>query len=102
VEGYNAGLTITEALRLGGGDPSPTALAHIFSTKFKNFASGSYRASWNAQGGSASQFAFFRPTYVNPLALPANTPAGAQAMTHEGTFLDTGGFEQVSPFRDLR
>jgi hypothetical protein len=102
IQGYNAGLTISVALRLGGGDPSPSELLSIFSTKFKNFESGSYRASWNAKGGSASQFAFFRPTYINPLALPADTPAGAQAMTHEGTFLDTGGFEQVSPFEDLR
>jgi methionine-rich copper-binding protein CopC/ABC-type branched-subunit amino acid transport system substrate-binding protein len=102
VEGYNAGLTISAALRLGGGDPSPSTLLHIFSTKFKNFESGSFRASWSSRGGSASQLAFFRPTYINPLALPANTPAGAQAMTHEGTFLDTGGFEQVSPFQDLR
>jgi methionine-rich copper-binding protein CopC/putative copper export protein/ABC-type branched-subunit amino acid transport system substrate-binding protein len=102
VVGYNAGLTITDALRLGGGDPSTSTLLHIFATKFKNFESGSFTASWNARGGNASQLAFFRPTYVNPLALPANTPAGAQAMTHEGTFLDTGGFEQVSPFRDMR
>jgi methionine-rich copper-binding protein CopC/putative copper export protein/ABC-type branched-subunit amino acid transport system substrate-binding protein len=102
VEGYNAALTISAALRMGGGDPSPSQLFSLFSTKFKNFESGSYRAAWSANGGSASQLAFFRPTYINPLALPANTPAGAQAMTHEGTFLDSGGFEQVSPFQDLR
>jgi hypothetical protein len=102
VEGYNAALTISAALRMGGGDPSASQLMSFFSTRFKDFESGSYRAAWNANGGSASQLAFFRPTYINPLALPANTPAGAQAMTHEGTFLDTGGFEQVSPFEDLR
>ncbi len=101
VIGYNAGLTITEALRLTGGDPSPSQLTHIFASRFKEFDSGSFRASWSSGGGTASQLAFFRPTYVNPLALPANTAAGAQAMTHEGTFLDTGGFEQVSPFRGL-
>jgi methionine-rich copper-binding protein CopC/putative copper export protein/ABC-type branched-subunit amino acid transport system substrate-binding protein len=102
VEGYNAGLTITSALRSGGGNPSTSQLLHLLGTKFKDFVSGSYQASWNTHGGSAAQLAFFRPTYINPLALPANTPAGSQAMTHEGTFLDSGGFEQVAPFREMQ
>ncbi len=102
VNGYNAGLTISAALRAGGGDPSPSELLDVLSTKFTHFVSGSFEASWGTAGGSASQLAFFRPTYINPLAMPANTAAGAQAMTHEGTFLDSGGFEQVAPFRETK
>jgi copper transport protein len=102
VNGYNAGLTISAALRAGGGHPGATDMAQLLASDFRHFSSGSFQATWGKNGGSASSVSFFRPTYVNPLALPANTAAGAQAMTHEGTFLDSGGFEQVAPFREMK
>jgi hypothetical protein len=46
--------------------------------------------------------AFFRSTYINPMAMPVDAPGGASSLAHEGTFLDTGGFEQVAPFRRLK
>jgi hypothetical protein len=35
------------------------------------------------------------------MAMPSFTPGGASSLAHEGTFLDTGGFEQVAPFRTV-
>jgi ABC-type branched-subunit amino acid transport system substrate-binding protein len=102
LHGYEAGLAIAQALRDGGGDPSPTKLAALFGSDFHDFSVGSYRLGWQARGGTSTSLAFFRSTYVNPMAMPSNTPGGASALAHEGTFLDSGGFEQVAPFRTLR
>jgi hypothetical protein len=98
MHGYIAGLALATALRAGGGAPSPSRLAALLGTRFQSFGLGSYKARWTAEGGGASELAFFRSTYINPLAMPSIAPGGAQSMTHEGTFLDTGGFEQVAPF----
>jgi copper transport protein len=99
VHGYDAGLVISKALAYGGGRPSASRLARIFATRFHNFVVGSYAGSWSADGGNADQISFFRSTYLNPMAMPSFAPGGASSLAHEGTFLDTGGFEQVAPFR---
>jgi ABC-type branched-subunit amino acid transport system substrate-binding protein len=101
VHGYDAGLVISRALADGGGRPSPRQLAHLFATRFNAFDIGSYHASWGSAGGDADQLSFFRSTYINPMAMPSFAPGGASSLAHEGTFLDTGGFEQVAPFRSM-
>jgi hypothetical protein len=101
LDGYEAGLAIAEALRDGGGRPSAATITSLFASRFERFTVGSYRLGWQAGGGTSTSLAFFRSTYVNPMAMPSDTPGGASALAHEGTFLDTGGFEQVAPFRRL-
>lgn len=101
LHGYQAGLAIAEALKDGGGAPSAAKVSELLGTRFARFTVGSYRLSWGATGGTSGSLAFFRSTYVNPMAMPANAPGGAQSLDHEGTFLDSGGFEQVSPFREV-
>jgi hypothetical protein len=101
LHGYQAGLAIATALDDGGGSPSATALTSLLSDRFHDFTIGSYRLGWQASGGTSTSLAFFRSTYVNPMVMPASAPGGASALAHEGTFLDSGGFEQVAPFRRL-
>jgi methionine-rich copper-binding protein CopC/putative copper export protein/ABC-type branched-subunit amino acid transport system substrate-binding protein len=101
LHGYDAAEIIARALDIGGGHPSTTDLTSILATHFRTITAGSYRGSWGPTGGGATALAFFRSTYINPMALPSFTPAGSQALAHEGTFLDTGGFEQVTPFRSV-
>jgi copper transport protein len=101
LHGYNAGLAIAEALNEGGGDPSSSSLARLLGSRFKTFTVGSYRLGWNQAGGTSTSLAFFRSTYVDPMAMPSFTPGGASSLAHEGTFLDSGGFEQVAPFRTV-
>jgi hypothetical protein len=99
LHGYQAGLAIAQALRDGGGRPSSSSLISLLGSRFAKFTVGSYRLGWNQTGGTSTSLAFFRSTYVNPMAMPSDTPGGASALAHEGTFLDSGGFEQVAPFR---
>lgn len=102
LHGYDAAWIIARALADGGGHPSAATLSHIFATRFASFSAGSYRGGWTVAGGGATQVAFFRSTYINPMAMPSYVSAGGSvALAHEGTFLDTGGFEQVTPFRSL-
>jgi methionine-rich copper-binding protein CopC/putative copper export protein/ABC-type branched-subunit amino acid transport system substrate-binding protein len=101
LDGYEAGLAIAEALKDGGGRPSSAELAALFGQRFTHFSVGSYQLGWRPDGGTSTSLAFFRSTYVNPMAMPVDSPGGASALAHEGTFLDTGGFEQVAPFREV-
>jgi hypothetical protein len=101
LHGYQAGLAIAQALKDGGGTPSAARISALLGANFAQFTVGSYRLSWHPQGGTSSSLAFFRSTYVNPMAMPAIAPGGAQSLAHEGTFLDAGGFEQVTPFREV-
>jgi ABC-type branched-subunit amino acid transport system substrate-binding protein len=101
LDGYEAGVTIAEAMRDGGGSPTAAQLNTLFGERFHEFAVGSYQLGWARDGGTSTSLAFFRSTYINPMAMPSNTPGGASALAHEGTFLDSGGFEQVAPFRRL-
>ncbi|MBV8561336.1 MAG: ABC transporter substrate-binding protein, partial [Acidimicrobiia bacterium] len=101
VRGYEAGLQLAAALPLAGGQPTPGRLAHVLASHFGDFTVGSYRGRWTADGGGASDIAFFRSTFLNPMAMPADAPGGALSLAHEGTFLNEGGFEQVAPFRSL-
>ncbi|HVW79546.1 MAG TPA: copper resistance protein CopC [Mycobacteriales bacterium] len=101
VHGYDAGLLVAEALRDGGGRPSPSSLAKLLGSHFTDFTVGSYQLDWQPDGGTSTSLAFFRSTYVNPMAMPSFAPGGAAALAHEGTFLNAGGFEQVAPFRRL-
>jgi copper transport protein len=102
LHGYEAGVAIAQALDAGGGDPTPGRLTSLLGERFHDFALGSYRLGWQPSGGTSTSLAFFRSTYVNPMAMPANAPGGASSLAHEGTFLDSGGFEQVAPFRRLK
>lgn len=101
LHGFQAGVAIAKALDDGGGDPSAASLNVLLGTRFHDFTLGSYRLGWQPDGGTSTSVAFFRSTYVNPMAMPSNAPGGASALAHEGTFLDSGGFEQVAPFRRL-
>jgi hypothetical protein len=101
LHGYNAGLAIAQALHDGGGRPSAASLDRLLGSRFGDFTVGSYTLGWGAAGGTSTSLAFFRSTYINPMAMPSVAPGGASALAHEGTFLDTGGFEQVAPFRRL-
>jgi copper transport protein len=101
LHGYDAGLAIAQALHDGGGRPSAASLAGLLGSRFADFTVGSYTLGWGAAGGTSTSLAFFRSTYINPMAMPSVAPGGASALAHEGTFLDTGGFEQVAPFRRL-
>jgi methionine-rich copper-binding protein CopC/putative copper export protein/ABC-type branched-subunit amino acid transport system substrate-binding protein len=101
LRGYEAGLAIGRALADGGGDPSPASLTSLLGQRFRDFAVGSYRLGWQAGRGTSTSLAFFRSTYINPMAMPSDAPGGASSLAHEGTFLDVGGFEQVAPFRRL-
>jgi copper transport protein len=101
LHGYNAGLAIEQALEDGGGRPSASKLSDLLGSRFGSFTVGSYQLGWHASGGNSASLAFFRSTYVNPMAMPSFAPGGAAALAHEGTFLDSGGFEQVAPFRRL-
>jgi hypothetical protein len=101
MHGYMAGWLIANGLSFGGGHPGSRGLSRLLSTRFTNFNVGSYRGRWTEAGGGASQMAFFRSTFLNPMAMPVNSPGGALALAHEGTFLNAGGFEQVAPFTRL-
>jgi hypothetical protein len=101
VHGYSAGWVLANALSFGGGHPTPRRLTQLLSTRFDKFNVGSYRGHWTAAGGGAAQMAFFRTTFLNPMAMPVEAPGGALALAHEGTFLNTGGFEQLAPFANL-
>lgn len=101
VHGYYLALALTKALAAGGGRPSPAALERLLGDRFTDFAVGSSHLGWRSGGGTATSLAFFRTTYINPMAMPSTAPGGATSMSHEGTFLDSGGFEQVAPFRSL-
>jgi methionine-rich copper-binding protein CopC/putative copper export protein/ABC-type branched-subunit amino acid transport system substrate-binding protein len=102
LRGYEAGLAIAEAMRDGGGDPSPSTITSVIADRFHDFSAGSYELGWGDNGGTSQAVAFFRSTYVNPMAMPVDAPGGASSLAHEGTFLDTGGFEQVAPLRRLK
>jgi ABC-type branched-subunit amino acid transport system substrate-binding protein len=101
LHGYDAGLAIEQALEDGGGRPSAAELSDLLGSRFADFTAGSYQLGWHASGGNSASLAFFRSTYVNPMAMPSFAPGGAAALAHEGTFLNAGGFEQVAPFRRL-
>jgi copper transport protein len=102
LRGYESGLAIAEALRDGGGDPSPSSITSVIADRFHAFSAGSFELGWGPDGGTSQTVAFFRSTYINPMAMPVDAPGGASSLAHEGTFLDTGGFEQVAPFRRLK
>jgi hypothetical protein len=102
LRGYEAGLAIAQALRDGGGDPSASTVTSVIAARFHDFSAGSYELGWGGDGGTSQAVAFFRSTYVNPMAMPVDAPGGSSSLAHEGTFLDTGGFEQVAPFRRLK
>jgi hypothetical protein len=101
VHGYTAGWVLANALSFGGGHPTPSRLAQLLSSRFTKFGVGSYRGHWTATGGGATQMGFFRSTFLNPMAMPADSPGGALSLAHEGTFLNAGGFEQLAPFTNL-
>ncbi|MBV9486221.1 MAG: copper resistance protein CopC [Frankiaceae bacterium] len=101
LHGYQAGVAIAKALAAGGGDPSAPALTRLLGEQLHDFTLGSYHLGWQPDGGTSTALAFFRTTYINPMAMPVDAPGGASSLAHEGTFLDSGGFEQVAPFRRL-
>jgi hypothetical protein len=101
LHGYDAGLAIEQALEDGGGRPSSSKISDLLGSRFADFTVGSYQLGWHASGGNSASLAFFRSTYLNPMAMPSFAPGGAAALAHEGTFLNAGGFEQVAPFRRL-
>ncbi|MBV9412367.1 MAG: hypothetical protein JO148_12275, partial [Acidimicrobiia bacterium] len=101
VHGYEAGVQLAAALPLAGGRPSPGALLEVLGSRFRDFTIGSSQGHWTVRGGTAADVAFFRSTFINPMAMPADAPGGAVSLAHEGTFLNEGGFEQVAPFRSL-
>jgi hypothetical protein len=101
IHGYDAALALAEAVRVSGGRPSAQQLADILGNKLSDFTIGSYGLTWTPAGGTSNRLAFFRTTYLNPMAMPAETPGGDPDAAHMGALLGDGGFEQVAPFRTL-
>jgi hypothetical protein len=101
IHGYDAALALAEAVGVSGGRPSAQQLSYVLGTKLSGFTIGSYGLNWAASGGTSSRLAFFRTTYLNPMAMPVEAPGGAADAAHMGALLGDGGFEQVAPFRTL-
>jgi hypothetical protein len=101
IHGYNAALALAEAVRVSGGRPSAQQLSQVLGTRLTGFTIGSYGLNWTPAGGSSDRLAFFRTTYLNPMAMPVEAPGGAADAAHMGALLGDGGFEQVAAFRTL-
>jgi hypothetical protein len=88
IRGYAAALALAQQARVGSRSGATDV--------------GSYGLSGPVQDGTSNRLAFFRTTYLNPMAMPSVTPGGDPALAHMGALLGDGGFEQVAPFRTLR
>lgn len=103
VHAFNAGFVAVTALFDGGGDPTSQTLAKVLGSKFGAWDfDKSYFLSLGKNGGGASYISYFATTYLSPAILPYNNAAvpqsGISATTHEGVFLNQGGFVQAAPF----
>jgi hypothetical protein len=106
IRGYDAALALAEAIRVAGGSrgkvPAGPQIASVIGAHMGAFTIGSYGVNWSANGGHSNRVAFFRTTYLNPMAMPYETPVGDNMdAAHMGGLLGMGGFEQVAPFRTL-